>query len=349
MAIKACALVCLMALCAFAQAGNDPLDTAARTSPLAAQRLVTALSHAGDAVVAVGQRGHVLRSVDAGKTWTQASVPVSSDLTAVQFVDANTGYATGHDGVVLKSVDGGARWSRILDGRMANQLLLEQLQAKGTDSEVQRRLLQDAQRYVELGADKPFLDLWFSSASEGFVVGAYNLIFHTADGGKSWQSWFDRTDNPKQFSLYSIRPAAGGLFIAGEAGLLMKLDAKAQRFVALKSDYTGSWFGLLGSGSRVIAYGMRGHAYRSDDAGAHWQPMATGLGASITAGDADGQGQLLLADLAGNVVQSKDGGDSFAAVPMSPPMPLAGVLRQGSSLVLAGPRGLRRMALNKDQ
>lgn len=349
MAIKACALVCLMALCAVVRAGNDPLDTAARSSPLAAQRPITALAHAGDAVVAVGQRGHVLRSADAGKSWTQARVPVSSDLTAVQFVDARTGYATGHDGVVLKSEDGGATWTRILDGRTANRLLVEQLKAKGAGAEAERKLLQDAERNAELGPDKPFLDLWFSSATDGFVVGAYNLILHTADGGKTWQPWFDRTDNPRQLSLYSIRPAAGALFIAGEAGLLLKLDPAAQRFRALTSDYTGSWFGLLGTGSRVIAFGMRGHAYRSDDAGAHWQPMATGLAASITGGDAQPQGQVLLVDLAGNIVMSRDGGDSFAAVPLGAPMPLAAVLRQGAGLVLAGPRGLRRIELNKDQ
>jgi photosystem II stability/assembly factor-like uncharacterized protein len=267
----------------------------------------------------------------------------------VQFVDASTGYATGHDGVVLKSVDGGVNWTRILDGRMANRLLVEQLKAKGATSEAERKLLQDAERNAELGPDKPFLDLWFSSVTDGFVVGAYNLILHTADGGKTWQPWFDRTDNPRQLNLYSIRPAAGGLFIAGEAGLLLKLDPAAQRFRALASDYTGSWFGLLGSGSRVITFGMRGHAYRSDDAGAHWQPMATGLTASITGGDADTKGQLLLVDLAGNVVQSRDAGDTFAAVHVDAPMPLAAVLRQGAGLVLAGPRGLRRIELNKDQ
>jgi photosystem II stability/assembly factor-like uncharacterized protein len=150
MAIKACALVCMMALCAAVQAGNDPLDTAARTSDLAAKKLVTGLARAGDAVVAVGQRGHVLRSVDGGNTWVQAQVPVASDLTAVQFVNASTGYATGHDGVVLKSEDGGVSWRRILDGRMANQLLVEQLKAKAGATEADRKLLQDAERNAEL-------------------------------------------------------------------------------------------------------------------------------------------------------------------------------------------------------
>ena len=55
----------------------------------------------------------------------------------------------------------------------------------------------------------------------------------SADGGRSWESWFDRTANPKFFNLYAIRPAGGGLFIAGEGGLLLKLDGAGQQFNAL--------------------------------------------------------------------------------------------------------------------
>jgi hypothetical protein len=34
-----------------------------------------------------------------------------------------------------------------------------------------KRLLDDAKRYKEQGADKPFLDVWFADESTGFVVG----------------------------------------------------------------------------------------------------------------------------------------------------------------------------------
>jgi photosystem II stability/assembly factor-like uncharacterized protein len=351
MAIQTFAMACLLALSASTQAGGDPLDTPARPSQLAAQGLITALDRAGDTLIAVGQRGHVLRSTDGGTHWEQAKVPVSSDLTAVQFVSAKVGFAVGHDGVVLRSDDAGQSWKRVLDGRTANQLAADQLKARlpSPSNAVEQRLLQDAQRNLELGPDKPLLDLWFSNAQQGFVVGAYNMIFHTDDGGQSWQSWSDRTDNPKQLSFYAIRPAAGGVYIAGEAGLLLKLDGAKRRFRALTCEYTGTWFGLLDTGTQVVAYGMRGHAYASTDGGAHWKPLATGLNASITAGDADGKGSLLLADLAGNVASSRDGGVHFITQTVSPPMPLSAALRQGQGVVLGGPRGLRFMALTKDQ
>ena len=336
-----------------AVAGSDTLETPARSSELAQRRLITSLARVGDqAVVAVGQRGHVLRSVDGGRTWAQARVPLSSDLTAVQFVDARIGHAVGHDGVVLRSEDGGASWTRVLDGRSANALVLKHMQrvVDAGGNAYDRKLLDEARRNAELGPDKPFLDLWFANANEGFIVGAYNLIFHTADGGKSWQPWFDRTDNPKLLNLYSIRPANGTLYIVGEGGLLLRLDAAAGRFRALPSVYKGSFFGVLGTSAGVLAYGMRGHAFLSDDEGRSWRAIATGLAASITAGDVGADGRVALVDQAGNLVVSSDGGSTFSRIPVQPPVPLAAVaLLRADGAVLGGLRGLRLVDSSKDK
>ena len=206
----------------------DVLDTPAQVSPLAAHSLMQAVARAGDRLVAVGQRGHVVVSTDGGKTWKQSMIPVSSDLTAVYFVDDKEGWAVGHDGVVLHTADGGDSWQLQLDGRKANDILMSAMERKVAAepaSESAKALLAEAKRYKEQGADKPFLDVWFADARNGYVVGAYNLVFRTADGGKTWEPWFDRTDNPKFFNLYSIRPVAGDLYIAGEGGLVLKFDA----------------------------------------------------------------------------------------------------------------------------
>ena len=225
----------------------DPLDAPATQSPLAARSLLQGVAKAGSRIVAVGQRGHVVYSTDGGASWKQASVPVSSDLTAVFFVDDKQGWAVGHDGVILHTADGGEKWELQLSGRTANDLLIAAMERKVAAepaSEDAKKLLAEAQRYKEQGADKPFLDVWFADAQNGYAVGAYNLIVRTRDGGKTWESWFDRTDNPKFFNLYAIRPAAGELFIAGEGGLVLKLDGAAQRFRALTIPYNGSFFGV---------------------------------------------------------------------------------------------------------
>ncbi len=338
-------LLAFMAVSSYA----DPLTRPARLSPQATKRLLTAIAPLGpNELIAVGQRGHVLVSKDAGATWSQTEAPVSSDLTAVQFLDTKRGYAVGQDGVVLATTDGGLQWVKVLDGTTANTLALEQLQSTPVGAE-RDRLLGELQRNKEAGPDKPLLDLYFTSPDEGFVVGAYNLIFQTRDGGKTWQSWYDRSDNSdKLFNLYGIRAHKGKLFAVGEAGLLMRLDTERQRFVRLETPYKGSFFGLLDAGDALIAYGMRGNAVISRDGGNRWEPLATGLQASITCAVKSADGRLWLGDQLGNVSMSRDGGPHFSPVKLQAGMPLAAMHVTPSTLVLAGPRGVRSIALPKE-
>ena len=336
--MKSIALLCALLLALTAPSVQaDPLELPAQASPLAEQRLVNGLTRAGDKrLVAVGQRGHILISDDAGASWTQAtSVPVRSDLTAVQFVDAKHGFAVGHDGVVLGSSDGGASWTKLLDGRALNKLVLEQTQAGGNAA-----LVSEAQRNVDAGPDKPLLDLFFTNEREGFVVGAYNLVLHTADGGKTWQSWFDRTDNPRLLNFYAIRPQGEAFFIAGEGGLLLTLKAGGTRFEALESPYKGSFFGLLSGPAGLLAYGMRGHAFLSADQGRHWQSLDTGLAASITAGELLADGRIALVDQGGRVALSHNGGQTFQQARLRSLTPAAAVVGTTQGLVVGGPRGL---------
>ena len=124
--------------------------------------------------------------------------------------------------------------------------------------------------------------MWFADASTGYIVGAYNLIFRTTDGGRTWEPWFDRTDNPKAFNLYAIRPAGGDLYVVGEGGLVLKLDDSAQRFAAVEVPYAGSLFGVTATRSAVLAFGLRGTVLRSEDRGRTWTKVDAGLAGAVT-------------------------------------------------------------------
>jgi photosystem II stability/assembly factor-like uncharacterized protein len=343
LALAACVAV-LCPLRATAAGFADVLDVPALMSPLASKSLLQSVTRAGDRLIAVGQRGHIVISTDGGATWKQSPVPVSSDLTAVFFIDDKQGWVVGHDGVVLHTGDGGDKWDVQLNGLTANDLLLAAMERKVAAqpaSEDAKKLLDEAKRYKEQGADKPFLDVWFSNDKNGFVVGAYNLIFRTADGGKTWEPWFDRTDNPKFFNLYAIRPAAGELYIAGEGGTMMKLDVATQRFNSIVMPYKGSFFGIADAKSAALVFGLRGNVFRSDDAGKNWIKVDAGLPAAIVSGTRTAQGATLLADIGGRVVATTDGGRTFSKVELKQSMPLTGVGDAGEGrLALVGPRGV---------
>jgi photosystem II stability/assembly factor-like uncharacterized protein len=320
---------------------RDPLDLPATPSAYASRGLINGLALADQRIVAVGWRGHALWSDDAGKNWQQASVPVSSDLTAVAFAGAKQGWTVGHDGVVLHSADGGKTWVRQLDGRALGDVLLRYYSTLGDP-----KWLAEAQRFAAQVAENPFLDVWFQDERTGYIVGAFGLLLRTSDGGAHWEPLLHSTDNPKGLHLYAVHGFAGDIYLAGEQGLLLKLDPVTGRFRALELPYKGTLFGLVGHAGALIAYGLRGKVLRSTNAGRSWQDVTTGVAVGLTAGTVDAAGRVLLVSQAGHVLVSHDDGASFALAKVDRPMPATAVLATGPGAVLiAGPRGTQSLAL----
>ena len=311
MALAAGTALAGMAATGAVQGWTDVLDTPALRSPLAVRGILNGLARAGDRVVAVGQRGHVLWSDNAGQDWQQAEVPVTSDLVAVFFADREQGWAVGHDGVVLHTADAGKTWQRQRDGRPDN-------------------------------ADVPLLDVWFRDAKSGYAVGAFGTLLETNDGGRSWVSAQAASDNPRKMHLYSVRAIGDTVGIAGEQGLLLKLDRGSGRFVAVPLPYQGTLFGVTGTAGAIVVHGLRGNVLRSADGGASWQAVPTGVQVGITASAVDAGGRILLASQAGHLFASSDAGASFAPLKIERPFPAAAVLGVAPGRVLvAGPRGVQ--------
>lgn len=322
---------------------KDPLDVPALPSARADRSLLLGLANAGpQRLVAVGPRGHVLVSDDQGKQWKQGKVPVSTDLVAVHFPTAELGWAVGHGGVVLHSADGGRNWVRQLDGKQAAALAVAYYEKRlpSTDAALLRSL-DEAKRYAQEGAIRPFLDVWFDNAQVGYVVGTFNMILRTTDGGKSWEPWSDRVDNERALHLHAVRAYGGTLYLAGEQGLLLKLDPAQGRFVALDSGYQGTFFGLAGNQNYVVAYGLRGNAVRSTDQGRTWSRVATQVDASITSGTVLADGRLVLGTAGGHLLVSGNGGDTFTALGNRFSLPLFGLAPAGAGLAIVGPTGAR--------
>lgn len=308
---------------ALGEGAAEPLKRPAVVSAQASRSVLLDVAEADRRLVVVGERGIVLLSDDSGAQWRQAKVPVSVTLTAVRFVNAKTGWAVGHYGVVLKTDDAGESWTVQLDGIRAAELAVEAAKAKAAgapDDAKAQAFLAEAERLVADGPDKPFLDLWFENETTGFVLGAYNLIFRTEDGGKSWVPWMDRVENPKVLHLYALRPAGPVLYMAGEQGLLLKSTDGGASFRKMESPYAGSFFTLtvLPSGD-VLAAGLRGNAWVLEAAG-NWRKVEPTPPVSFTSSSVAPDGTVFLTNFAGMVLASHDGAKSFQPIP-APPLP----------------------------
>lgn len=319
---------------------DDVLNRPAVQGAQAQHAVLLGITRAGERLVAVGERGIVLFSDDNGEHWQQASVPVSSTLTAVQFVDARQGWAVGHAGVVLHSADGGASWQLQLDGLRAAQLELDA--AKAANDEPRQS---NAERLVQDGADKPLLALYFRDARHGLVVGAYGLALHTDDGGATWTSWMDRLPNPRGLHFYAVAGQGQQLFLAGEQGLLLGSQDGGTSVQALSSPYEGSYFSLaLLPDGAVVVGGLRGKLFRSRDHGTSFQALANPVPISINAALVTPH-NLLLVNQAGGLLQSDLSADALRPLPSGARMPLSAVAQAADgSLVAVGVAGPLRLA-----
>jgi len=281
----------------------DVLDRPAMAVAQPAKSTLLGAAQAGLRLVAVGERGIIILSDDAGNSWHQAQVPVSVTLTAVRFVDDKLGFAVGHSGVVLSTQNRGENWTKQLDGVQAAQLALKAAQASAKPA-----MLEDAERLARDGADKPLLDLHFFDALRGIVVGAYNLALTTSDGGKTWKSISERLDNPKALHLYTIRSHGDVIVIAGEQGIVFRSDDAGQNFRRLVTPYSGSYFTAeLPSDDEIVVAGLRGNVWRSVDRGASWRKVEVETPVSFSASAKGGDQGLVLASQAGRLFFLRDG------------------------------------------
>ncbi|WP_284257597.1 WD40/YVTN/BNR-like repeat-containing protein [Acidocella aquatica] len=301
----------------------DPMNAPAVHAPAPATQPLIALSRAGDHMVAVGVRGMVVTSDASGTKWLQANVPVESDLVAVQFIDANNGWACGHNGVILHSTDGGHSWVRQLDGNSARTEFEAYYNHKiAAGDAALSTYLAEIQLNFDAGPTLPWLSVWFDDAQTGYVVGSFGDLAITRDGGKTWQPWLDHIDNPNFYDLNAIRNIGGQLYIVGEQGGVYVFDPAAQKFVARPTGYDGSLFGITGTAQAVVVFGMRGNIFYSGDQGKTWNKSSSAASSSIMAGAVLADGRFVLVNVAGDILVSSDEGKTFVAQPQVQGMPL---------------------------
>lgn len=271
-------------------------------------------AQAGRRLVAVGERGHIVLSDDQGASWRPIASPTQATLTSLHFADAQTGWAVGHDSVILKSTDGGLSWRLV---------------------------------YSAPELQQPLLKVWFRDARRGFAIGAYGLFLQTGDGGASWQQ---RTiaEGDKHLNALAAQndQADGKLFIAGEAGLLLRSSDEGQTWQALESPYKGSFFGIMSlRDGGLLLYGLRGNVFRSGDAGETWEAVETGSHDAVLGGAMLADGSIVLAGQSGSVLVSRDQGRTFQLQRHPSRKHFAAILAAANQTLLFGESGVTHFGL----
>ncbi|MCG2633777.1 MAG: YCF48-related protein [Gammaproteobacteria bacterium] len=304
-----------------AAAAEEPPVGLVQAAPIVGQpskSFLMDIANTGSRLVAVGEHGVVIVSEDGGETWDQVPFPADATLTAVDFVSPEKGWIVGHDAVIAATEDGGNSW-----------------------------VLQQYRPDLE----RPLLDVWFAGPTEGYAVGANGLILRTHDGGANWEldtviaddGYFD----PHLFSLTQV--ASGKLMVAAEQGMMFFSDDEGATWSQLEdSPYHGSFFGIISlGGNELLAYAMLGHVYRSTDGGGSWAAIESGIEHSLLQGKKLSDGRVVLVGLAGSILVSDDGGQSFVVQSLPVRIGLTSFADLGNGeIVVTTARGVMRAPIN---
>ena len=287
---------------------DDTLIRPALPSDKAHESLLLAITSAGDRLVAVGERGHIVHR-DPGQAWQQAQVPVIAHLTEVDFPTPQVGFAVGHEGIILRSTDAGETWELIHHELVAGperaaakipklEAALEEAEAVGDlmDIEMLEMELDDLYFLAEAEEVPPLLDVHFISSQLGFAIGGYNLFLVTEDGGDTWEDRSAALPNPQELHNNAIaRDVNGRLFIAGERGQIYRSDDQGLSWEDISPRYEGSFFGLFTTrDGLLVATGLRGHLFISRNAGESWEQPDNQAEQTLNGGLMMENGQLLI-------------------------------------------------------
>ncbi|UJJ31484.1 WD40/YVTN/BNR-like repeat-containing protein [Halopseudomonas maritima] len=303
-------LAAALALTPFAAGALEPVP--AVPSKIASEATMLAATRAGERIVAVGDHGVVLLSDDNGAGFRQAgAVPLSSPLTAVSFINAQTGWAVGHWGSILLSEDGGENWR------------------------IQRLTPHD---------DRPLFAVHFFDQRDGVAVGLWSQVLITRDGGRSWQEQSlppppgARRADLNLMSLFT--DAQGRLYAAAESGKVLRSADRGLTWRYLDTGYSGSfWTGAVLADGRLLVGGQRGTLMRGSADGQAWQTVELGSKSSIT-GIAVRGNRVDVIGLDGLLARSLDGGRSFQLDTRADGIGLTALQADGAGLLLFSRRGV---------
>lgn len=195
----------------------------------------------GESRWAVGRAGSILKSTDAGRTWTTSAHESHVDLIAAFALSEQEVYFTTADQKILHSTDGGAHFT-------------VHTPPEGTRG---------------LGA------IWASSPTDIYIAGPSGMIMKSTDRGQTWRR-LNTGVGEDFFALWGVN--ANEVFAVATHGYILRSTDQGVTWQRMINMSTRDLTNVSGDGQgNMIAVGKEGEVLTSTDHGVHWRIARTGL------------------------------------------------------------------------
>jgi photosystem II stability/assembly factor-like uncharacterized protein len=252
---------------------------------------------------AAGYTGTCIRTLDAGRTWTEFSSDLKANIEGIHFFSANDGWAIANwqgRALILKTENGGMNWRAhtqangwlkgmsFVDrqyGWVCGQLMKDegvegaavfQTQDSGRTWDLQ---------YFNQKFKSGIVGIQFLDASNGWAI-TQDTILRSQDGGKTWKQQYSRPGSILQ-AINIVTPSQG--WVVGNAGLLLHTDDGGNSWAEITSyvespSHSPPWLTCVEFLNREQGWigGTDGRVFSTKDGGKSWRQETLGVAGTVT-------------------------------------------------------------------
>lgn len=186
--------------------------------------------------------GIVVRLPYNDKTWQFYVIPGRPILNAGYFIDNKHGWVAGYYGQIFRTRNGGQTWEQTYDFPEAilwDICFTDSLQGftlVRTGSDQSKCYQTSDGGFTWNPVSNPEVrgrTMFFLDHKHGWILGEYNDVFLTTDGGVNWQTVRANSGDERQYSIYFLTPLKG--WISGSNGLFLQTENGGRSWHSMSS------------------------------------------------------------------------------------------------------------------